>query len=113
MIGGRERGERHLVVPGLSQATRYRGDNLVCRALAHRAVRDARLAESATAGAAAQNLDRQAVMNQLGIRNDRLTQRVGSAKVLDHALIYDFGNILPLTRDRIPVLRAGSSYLIS
>ena len=46
-------------------------------------------------------------MNQLGIRNNGLTQRVGSAKVLDHALIYDFGNILPLTRDRISVLRAG------
>ena len=98
VVGGRKRGKRHLVIAGLFQALDHRGHDLVCRTLAHRAIRHAGLAKTATASAAAQDLDRQAIVNELRIGHARLRQRIGSAKVLDDALVDHRRHVLALAR---------------
>ena len=106
MIGGRKRGERHLVVSGLLQALNHRGHDLIGRALAHRTIGHAGLAKTAAAGTAAQNLDRQAIVNELRVGHARLRQRIGSAKVLNDALVDHRRDVFALTRHGIAVRRA-------
>lgn len=67
VVGGRKRGERHLVIASLFQALDHRGNNLVGRALAHRTIGHTGLAKTAAAGTTAQNLNRQAVVNELRV----------------------------------------------
>ena len=102
-----ERGQRHLVIAGLFQTLNHRRDDLVGRALAHRAIRHACLAKTTPAGAAAQDLDRQAVVDQLRIGYARLRQRIGGTKVLDDALVDHSRRILALTRHGVAMRRAG------
>ena len=106
VISGRKRGKRHLVIAGLFQALDHRRDDLVGRALAHRAIRHTSLTKTTAAGAAAQDLDRQAIMNELRIGHARLRQRIGSAKVLDDALVDHRRHVLTLARHGIAVGRA-------
>ena len=91
----------------MGKTTRDGGDHLVGGALAHRAVRHARLAEAATAGAAAQHLDAETVLDDLHVGNDGLRDRVGGAKVLHHALVNHGPHVLAIARDRVAVRRAG------
>ena len=107
VIGGRKRGKRHLVIAGLFQALDHRGHNLVGRALAHRAIGHAGLAKTAAAGTTAQNLDRQAVVNELRVGHARLRQRIGSAKVLNDALVDHRWDVLAFARHGVAMRRAG------
>ena len=107
VVGRGKRGQRHLVIAGLFQTLNHRRDDLVGRALAHRAIRHAGLAKTTAAGAAAQDLDRQAVVNQLCIGHARLRQRIRGAEILDDALVDHGRRILALTRHGVAMRRAG------
>ncbi len=61
-------------------------------ALAHGAVDHARLAEAAAAGAPPQDLDAEAVVHDLGERDDAADRRTLGVEVGDHALVYDGGS---------------------
>ena len=91
----------------MGEPARNGRDHLVGGALAHGTVRHARLAETAPAGATAQDLYAQAILNDLHIRHDGLGHRVGSAEVLHHALIHDLGHVLARARNRVAMLRTG------
>ena len=107
VVGRGERGQRHLVIASLFQALNHRRDDLVGRALAHRAIRHAGLAKTTAAGAAAKDLDRQAVVDQLRIGHARLRQRIRGTEILDDALEDHRRRILALTRHGVAMRRAG------
>ena len=107
VVGRGERGQRHLVIAGLFQTLNHRRDDLVGRALTHRAIRHAGLAKTTAAGAAAQDLDRQAVVDQLRIGHARLRQRIRGAEIHDDALVDHGRRILALTRHGVAMRRAG------
>ena len=107
VVGGGERGQADLVVTRGGEPARDGGDDLVGRTLAHRAVRDARLAEPAAARAAAEHLHGEAVVHELGERHHGLGERVGAAEVLHHALVHHGGNVLARARDGVAARGAG------
>ena len=93
VVRRRKRGERHLVVAGLAQPAHDGGDDLVGRALAHGPIGHPRLAEPASARAAAQDLNREAVMDHLGIGHQGRGHRVGGLKVRHDALDHPGGRL--------------------
>ena len=107
VVGRGERGQRHLVIAGLFQTLNHRRDDLVGRALTHRAIRHAGLAKTTAAGAATQDLDRQAIVDELRIRHARLGKRIGGTKVLDDALVDYRRDVLALARHGVAMRRAG------
>ena len=87
-IGGGQRGEAHLGVPGGTQPRADQAAHLLGRPLAHRAGDHPRLAEAAAAGTAAEHLHRQAVVHDLGERGER-PFRVGPlAEIGNGALVH-------------------------
>ena len=69
-VGGRQAGQRHLVVAGAAQPVGHHRAHLLGGALAHRAGDHARLAEAAAPGAAPEHLDVQPVVHHLGERHE-------------------------------------------
>ena len=99
-IRGRERGERHLLVAGILDGLLGVFDQQLFRAVAHGAVDIARLAEAAAADAAAKQLERGAVLHDLGGGPDGL----GGIPCLVHVAHDALGNDLRravLRRDRL------------
>ncbi len=72
VVGGRQAGQRGLVVAGLVDAVDDALDDRLGRALAHRAVDHPGLAEAAALGAAARDLDAGAIEHRLGVRHRRV-----------------------------------------
>ena len=92
-VRARQRGERDLVVTGAGEALAHHRAHLLLRALPHRAGDHPGLAEAATAGAAAEDLDVQAVVHDLDERHE-LTLRVRPlGEIGDGALVDDRGNV--------------------
>ena len=88
VVAGGERCQRELVVAGAAELLQAGLDDIVGRALAHRPVPGAGMAEAAAARAAAHDLDRRAVEDGRGVRHDRpgglrLDAEVGVDRALD------------------------------
>ena len=98
IVGRGERGEGHILITRVLD----RFDGIVAqqlfRAVAHRAIDIARLTEATAADAAAEQLERDAVLHDLGRGDDGLSRIVGLVHVLHDALQNDLGRAL-LRRD--------------
>ena len=110
-VGRRQRRERDLVVAGAAQAVAHHRAHLVGRALAHRAGDHPRLAEPAAAGAAAEHLDVEAVVDDLDQRDELLLRVRPLGEVGDGALV-DRRRARRRTRGRTSRI-AGPSYSTS
>ena len=87
VVGGREGREADLVVTGAGEAVGHHRADLGGRTLADRAGEHPGLAEAAARGAATEDLDAEAVVDDLGERHE-LALRVGpGAEVVDRALV--------------------------
>ena len=89
-VGGRERGERHLVVAGPLESSVHHVAHLLGGALAHRPGDHARLAEAAATGTAPEDLDVEAVVHHLGQRHQG-PGRVGPVGQVRHRALGDGG----------------------
>jgi len=85
VVGGGERQEPHLVVPRLRRGLLQVGQHRERVSFAHRPVCVAGLAEAASAGAAARDLDAQAVVDHAHRREDRVGQQRRAGEVREHA----------------------------
>ena len=90
-VGGGEAGEGDLVVAGAAQALLHHGGDLLGRPLPHRAGDHAGLAEAAAPGAAAEDLDVEAVVDHLGEGHELLLGVGPVGEVGDGALLDDGG----------------------
>ena len=91
IVGRRERGKRHILIARVLD----RFDGIVAqelfRAVTHRAVDITRLTEAAAADAAAEQLERNAVLHDLSRGNDGLCGIVRLVHILNDALEHRFG----------------------
>ena len=92
MVGRGKRGQTHLVVTSVSKAIEHRRHHVVRRALAHRTVHHAGLAEAAPARASTQHLDRKAIVHALGIGNDARLPPRAFREAREQALLNMLGN---------------------
>ncbi|CAB4951301.1 unannotated protein [freshwater metagenome] len=96
VVGGRERGQRNLVVSGASETFSDHRSNLCSGTLTNWSCDHPGLTESAATGAAAEHFDVQAVVHDLG-QGDELLFRIGEIReVGDRALLDEFGNVRKL-----------------
>ena len=72
----------------------HRSHDVVSRPLAHGAVHHARLAEAATTGTSAENLDVQTIVHSLGERHDARLPRWAFRKPAEHLLLDERGKAL-------------------
>ena len=94
MVGRGERRERNFVISRLCQPLEHRSHDVVSRSLAHGAVHHARLAEAATTGTSAENLDVQTIVHSLGERHDARLPRRAFRKPAEHLLLDERGKAL-------------------
>ncbi len=99
-VGGRQRREAHLVVAGAAQALAHHRAHLRLGTLAHRPRDHPRLAETTATGAAAEHLDVQAVVHDLGEGHELVAWIRPLGEVRDRALHDRLGDVGVARRHR-------------
>ena len=105
-VGGREAGQGDLVVARAAQPVVHHVANLLGWSLADGAGDHAGLAETATAGAAAEDLDVEPIVDDLGERHELALGIGPRGQVADRALLYDLrhASLEGLDRGDAPVV---------
>ena len=93
VIARAETEQRNLVVARAVHELLRLAQQRLLFSFAHRAIDIAGLAKPASAGAAAHDLERNAVMNDVHIRDDRLAEERRAVKVFDRAARDRGGNV--------------------
>ena len=87
MVSCRKRCERNLIVATLQETFLARFHNLLSRTFTDRTIRHSCLAKPTSTSTTTLNLKRQSVLNNLGIRNNALSNRVSHRKIWQTAFI--------------------------